>query len=133
MDYFLSESRRRALVRCLTELSMPADTAKICASFTTDLDRLDRNLASLVARLRERCSIIRHAALTGDEETRSTYDIFLKCDLAIFESYRDAIVAKGLAVRKFPYLNRTVAQVLEHIEADKALIMSAIGKQGMLQ
>lgn len=127
---FLPQERRRELIVRLTEIGMPPHIAEKCASFSHDLTGLDKTLASIVNRLGERCSKIRRFALVGNEDCRKEQDLFLQCDLAIFESYRNEITQRKLPVRLFPRLNRSIGLVLGEIELNKQCILTVMGRQG---
>jgi hypothetical protein len=122
---FLSERRRLELIESLTALSMSRETARLCASQSDDIARLDRILGDIVGRLGERVQ----ATLRGSEDDRPLHDAFLRADLAIYSAYQSEIFDRKLPARMFPRTTRAVEESREELEASRQTILEYMGKR----
>jgi hypothetical protein len=119
---FLAQHRRIALIEALMAQSMPADLATRVASYSDNLYRLDYILCRIAGRLSERCQRIEQAFLSGNEEQQKRADVFLSCDLLIFNTYRAEASDRQLHAGMFPRTMQVIASSLRQIEDNKAAV-----------
>jgi hypothetical protein len=132
--YFLSEVRRVQLIRDLTNLSMPRNLAEEFANFADgDVAYIDRNLAFHIHGMSFRCRSLAKAAQRGDDKRARNLQTYIQCDCIIVRSYLAEIGERQLPRERFPKTSAAMRAGLAVTDKAKEMILSAMGKAGMLQ
>jgi hypothetical protein len=108
MAFFLRKSRRKALIKSLTTLTMPRAQARAFAGYPDDLTRLDEFLSGIVARLSAHRERLQEAELRGNEDEKRTFKAFLDADILCLNAYTAEFSERGLPSQLLPETVRLV-------------------------